>query len=181
MTVGQEIADQTGLRLLHNHLTIEPVLQLFPFGSPPFERLVGEFRHRLVEEAAASDLPGLIFTYVWAHDQPSCRTEVDRYARCFRAQGGRVLHLELEADQDERLSRNTHPSRLAAKPSKRDLESSRQNLLDLDARYRLNSEPGELDDWADATLRIDNTHRSTQDAAARAIAHFGLAAHRMSH
>ena len=29
MTVGQEIARRTGLRLFHNHLTIEPVLEVF--------------------------------------------------------------------------------------------------------------------------------------------------------
>ncbi|MEV6106430.1 AAA family ATPase [Streptomyces sp. NPDC051940] len=175
MTVGQEIADRTGFRLLHNHLTIEPVLQLFPFGSAPFKRLVGDFRRRLVEEAAASDLPGLIFTYVWAHDVPEDHAVVERYAQCFRVRGGRVLHLELTAELRERLSRNTGPSRLAAKPSKRNVDASRRNLLDLDARHRLNSEPGELDGWADASLRIDNTHRSPQDVANEAIDHFGLA------
>ena len=36
MTVGQEIAARTGMRLFHNHMTIELVLQFFEFGSPPF-------------------------------------------------------------------------------------------------------------------------------------------------
>jgi ATP-dependent Lon protease len=34
MTVGNAIAEITGLKLFHNHLTIEPVLRLFEFGSP---------------------------------------------------------------------------------------------------------------------------------------------------
>ena len=29
MTVGQELAKITGLKLFHNHMTIEPVLELF--------------------------------------------------------------------------------------------------------------------------------------------------------
>lgn len=29
MTVGQELMKQTGLRLFHNHMTIEPVLEIF--------------------------------------------------------------------------------------------------------------------------------------------------------
>ena len=46
MSVGFEVAARTGFRLFHNHLTIEPVVRFFEFGSPPFDRLVGEFRRR---------------------------------------------------------------------------------------------------------------------------------------
>ena len=31
MTVGQELAQRTGLRLFHNHIMIEPVLEVFGF------------------------------------------------------------------------------------------------------------------------------------------------------
>jgi hypothetical protein len=34
MTVGREIAERTGLRLFHNHMSAEPVLPFFDFGSP---------------------------------------------------------------------------------------------------------------------------------------------------
>ena len=61
MTVGTELAARTAMKLFHNHHTIDLVLRFFPFGSPPFNRLVGEFRRRIIEEVAASDLPGLIF------------------------------------------------------------------------------------------------------------------------
>jgi hypothetical protein len=78
MTVGQQIATRTGLRLFHNHLAIEPVLRFFPFGSPPFGRLVDGFRRGIMEEVAASDLPGLIFTYVWAFDLPEDERALDQ-------------------------------------------------------------------------------------------------------
>lgn len=52
MTVGHELAARTGLRLFHNHQTIDLVLHFFEFGTPPFERLVGEFRRRIFEEVA---------------------------------------------------------------------------------------------------------------------------------
>lgn len=32
-------------------MTVEPVLELFEFGSPPFERLVSEFRTRVIVES----------------------------------------------------------------------------------------------------------------------------------
>jgi len=64
MTVGMELERRTGLRLFHNHMAVDPVLQFFPFGSPAYSKLVSEFRRRIFEEVAAGDLPGLIFSYV---------------------------------------------------------------------------------------------------------------------
>ena len=33
MTVGSELAKLTGLKLFHNHMTIEPLLELFEFAQ----------------------------------------------------------------------------------------------------------------------------------------------------
>lgn len=172
MTVGNEIAKRTGYRLFHNHLSIEPVLRFFDFGSESFGRLVGEFRRRIFEEVAASDLPGLIFTYVCAFDVPEDKAEPDGYVTPFRDNGSRILYLELSATQEVRLERNQGELRLAEKPSKRDLTRSRQHLLDADAQYRLNSN-GEFD-GRDDHLRIDNTALSPEAVAARTIEHFCL-------
>jgi hypothetical protein len=46
MTVGREVAARTGLRLFHNHASIEPILPFFEFGEPAFHRLVEAFRNR---------------------------------------------------------------------------------------------------------------------------------------
>lgn len=172
MTVGAEIAARTGLRLFHNHITIEPVLRFFPYDSPPGARLVDRFRRDLLEEVAASDLPGLVFTFVWAFDLAEDEQAVQRYAEPFRRRGGRVLFLELQASQAERLRRNEGASRLAEKPSKRDLAWSRRNLLELDGQYQLDSE-GRFASRPDY-LRLDNTHLDPADVAETAITHFGL-------
>jgi hypothetical protein len=172
MTVGQAIAARTGLRLFHNHIAIEPVLRFFPYDSPAGARLVDRFRRDIIEEVAASDLPGLIFTYVWAFDRPEDGQAVETYAEPFRRRGGRVLFLELQAGQDERLRRNQGASRLAEKPSKRDLEWSRRNLLELDEQYQLGSD-GRFDDRADY-LRMDNSDLAAEAVATAAIEHFGL-------
>ena len=92
MTVGHEIARRTGLRLFHNHNTIDLVLRFFDYDSPPFKRLVSEFRRRIFEEVAASDLPGMIFTYVWAFDDPRDAAAVEEYAAVFRRRGARVVY-----------------------------------------------------------------------------------------
>lgn len=172
MTVGHALAERTGLRLFHNHLTIDLVLRFFDHGTPPFQRLVGEFRRRIFEEVAASDLPGLIFTYVWAFDDPRDAAAVEAYASAFHARGGRVAYVELEATQAERLRRNETEFRLAEKPFKRDLEASRRRLLDDDARYQLDSR-GIFDHRPDY-LRLETTALAPGEVADRIVAHFGL-------
>ena len=172
MTVGHELAMRTGLRLFHNHHTIDLVLRFFAFGTPPFQRLVGEFRRRMFEEVAASELPGLIFTYVWAFDHAADADAVESYVAPFRARGGRVVFVELEATQEERLRRNETPFRLAEKPFKRDLVASRERLLADDAAYQLNSH-GAFD-ARDDYLRLNTTTLSAAAVAERVIAHFGL-------
>jgi hypothetical protein len=172
MTVGREVEARTGLRLFHNHHTIDLVLRFFDYGTPAFGRLVGEFRRRIFEEVAASDLPGLIFTYVWAFDDPRDAAAVEAYAGIFRQRGGRVMFAELEASQAERLRRNETELRLAEKPSKRDVAESRRRLLEADARWQLGSR-GAYDGRAD-WLRLDTTTLTPEEAAARIAAHFGL-------
>jgi len=172
MTVGREISKRTGLRLFHHHLSAELVLPFFDFGSPAFDRLADRFRRHLIEEVAASDRPGLIFTYVWAYDLPGEQKTLERYAHLFQRRGGRVLYAELQASQEERLNRNAGASRLSAKPSKRNIEASRRHLLEA-ARYRLDS-AGEFDGRPDY-LRIETTHLSPADVVTQIIDHFGLA------
>jgi hypothetical protein len=172
MTVGAELSRLTGLPLFHNHLTIELVLPLFPFGHPAFGRLVTEFRKRIFEEVAASELAGMIFTYVWALDHAADKTFVDELSDLFQKRGGRVCFVELAADLDERLRRNEGESRLAAKPSKRDVERSREHLLDAQDHYQLNS-VGDFF-YPDQHVRIDNTNLPPQAVASRVVEAFRL-------
>jgi hypothetical protein len=172
MAVGHEVAQLTGLKLFHNHHAIDLALRFFPFGTPPFHRLVGTFRRRIFEEVAASDLPGMVFTYVWAFDLASDDATVEEYSAIFRARGAQICFVELECDLAERQRRNETEFRLAEKPFKRDLEQSRRNLAELDAKYQLNSK-GKFDARADY-LRLDNTALPAVDVAEKIVAHFGL-------
>lgn len=171
MTVGLALEELTGLRLFHNHLSIEAVLPIFPFGSEPFSRLVGEFRVRIFEEVAESDLPGLIFTYVWAFDQPEDLVFVEKMKQVFEVRGGRVVFVELWSDLETRLARNETELRLTHKPSKRDVGLSRARVLDHEARYRLSSNG---DFPLDHYLRIDNTRLEPVQVAQQIVAHFDL-------
>ena len=172
MTVGMELERLTGMRLFHNHMTVDPVLQFFPFGSPPFKRLIAEFRRRIFEEVAASDLPGLIFTYVWALDDPRDKAHIDGLVEIFEARGSEVCYVELEATQAERLVRNETPLRLAEKKPKRDLANSRAHLLDADQRYQLNTRGSFF--YTERHLKIDNTALTPFAVAQHIIRHFAL-------
>lgn len=167
MTVGYELEKLTGLRLFHNHMTIDLVLHFFDFGTPSFVRLVNEFRTRIFEEVAVSNLPGLIFTYVWALDHPGDKEFVDRACDIFRLRGAEVFFVELAADLDERLRRNETEFRLAEKRPKRDIEQSRSNLLEAERTYKLNSNGDFF--YPERHLYIDNTNLEP-DVVARQIA-----------
>ena len=173
MTVGFELERLTGLRLFHNHMTIDLALRFFEFGTPPFRRLVSEFRRRIFEEVADSDLSGLVFTYVWALDDPSDKEFVDEVCAIFRQRGADIFFVELEATQEERLRRNETELRLREKAPKRDLERSRRNLLANDQAYRLNS--GGDFFYPERYLRIENTHLPPDEVARRIVDAFGLA------
>lgn len=91
MTVGIELAELSGYRLFHHHMSIDALAGIFAWGSPSFNRLNGEIRRRVVEEAVISDLPGLIFTMVWDLDDPRDREFLDRVSAPVRTAGGRAV------------------------------------------------------------------------------------------
>lgn len=164
MTVGAELCRRTGFRLMHNHMTIDLVTRFFEFGTPPFIRLVDAIRQQLLDEISRSELPGLVFTLVWAFGSPGEEEAVEAYIRPFRSRGGRVIFVELEATQEERLARNSTEQRMTEKPHTRDLVASRELLLRLDREYTMNTPHGSYahrEDW----LRIDSTHRSPEQVA----------------
>jgi hypothetical protein len=162
MTVGAELQKLTGLKLFHNHMTIELIRNFFDWGTPQF-KLVSEFRQRIFEEVATSNLPGLIFTYVWAFDLPKEKVYIDDCCAPFRAQGANIHFVELEAGLNIRLERNRTEFRLQEKTSKRDLDWSDNNVREMEQKYRMNSE-GDFY-YPEAYLRIDNTHLTASEAA----------------
>jgi hypothetical protein len=129
MTVGRELARLTPYKLFHNHATIDPLLDVFEWGTAPFQKLKMEFRRRVLEEAIDFGVPGLIFTYVWALEVEQDAKYVAELISPVLAAGGRVDFVELWSDVDTRLGREGTAERLAAKPSKRDLEWARADLL----------------------------------------------------
>jgi len=169
MTVGQELMKMTELRLFHNHMTIEPVIEIFGHFNG---RAVTRLRDVVFEEFAGSDAYGMIFTYIWAFDQQSDWDYVEHVKDIFRPYGTEFYCVELVADQAVRIERNRTENRRLHKASKRDAEAAERRMLHEDSQYRCVSLPGEVP--FDNYLRIDNTHLTAQEAAQRIKEHFSL-------
>lgn len=168
MTVGQALMRKTKLRLFHNHMTIEPVLEIFgSFNSQAISRL----RRVIFEEFVKTDLEGLIFTYIWAFNQQSDWDYIQGLTKLFEDHGAEIYCVELIAPLKIRLKRNVTENRLKNKPSKRDVDTSADRILHEDA-YRLVSHEGEVP--FENYLRIDNSYLSADAVADMIIERFGF-------
>lgn len=174
MTVGQALSRITPMKLFHNHMTIEPVIELFgAYNGAVTERL----RQVVFEEFAKTDNYGLIFTFIWAFDVPYDTEYVRALTKLYEDAGAQVNYVELIAPQDVRLVRNRTENRLKEKASKRDVALSEMRMLDAENKYRCVSEPGEVCEKLGCVperyLRIDNTELSPETVAELIANHFG--------
>jgi hypothetical protein len=162
MTVGQELAKITGLKLFHNHMTIDLLEPLYGF-IPEMWRLSNLFRQEIFESFSKSDSYGLIFTKVWNLDSKEEIEGIEKICKMFESRGSEIYFVELEAEVEERLKRNKSPHRLEHKPTKRNIKQSEENLLSTVNTLKLNSKEGEIE--KENYLRINNTNLSAEEAA----------------
>jgi hypothetical protein len=110
LTVARKLAEATGYALFHNHLVVDAVAAVFPFGSDDFVRL----RERWwldAFEAAAREGRSLIFTYA---PEPSVAADFPERARALvEGLGGRVVFAALDIAVEEQRRRLTAPDRAA--------------------------------------------------------------------
>jgi hypothetical protein len=163
MTVGQELARITDLRLYHGHMDIEPVIEIF--GSR-VGSAVTRIREVIFDEFVKTELYGMIFTFMWALDRTEDWEYIDRLVDIFRSNGAEIYYVELVASQEIRLQRNATENRLRNKASKRDIEVSNKRLMNEDTNYRLVSLDGEIP--FENYMKIDNSNL-TPDFVAKMI------------
>lgn len=160
MTVGQELMKITDLRLFHNHMTIEPVIEIF---GKYDGKTISQLREVVFKNFAASDNYGMIFTYMWAFDCKDDWDYVEHVKEIFKPYDTEFYYVELIAPQEVRLQRNATENRLNYKASKRDIELSNQRLIYDDKNYRCVSYEGEI--TFDNYLRIDNSDKEPAEVA----------------
>lgn len=158
MTVGQELAKITDLRLFHNHMSIEPILDIFGYFN---SNAIRKFREIVFEEFANSNAYGMIFTYMWAFDEQSDWDYIEHIKAIFK--DADIYYVELTASQEIRLKRNATENRLNNKPSKRNIEQSNLLLKNAEKKHRLVSFDGEIS--FDNYIKIDNSYITAKETA----------------
>jgi hypothetical protein len=94
-TIARAVADATGLPLFHNHLIVDAVHAVFPFGSPAFVELRERFWLDVIRAAVAEDR-SLIFTF---QPEPSVSPRfAEQLASVVAAAGGETIFVQLRLD-----------------------------------------------------------------------------------
>jgi len=109
LTVARELAELTGFKLFHNHLTVDLIASVFDFGSEPFVELREKIWLAVFSEAVETDLTGLIFTF--AYDPTVRESFVGNAQSIVESSGGDVLFVELTCSMEELERRLTNHSR----------------------------------------------------------------------
>lgn len=160
MTVGQELMKITDLRLFHNHMTIEPVIEIFGRYDGA---VISDLRETIFRHFAASGSYGMIFTLMMAFEMQEDWDYLEHVKSIFEPYGTEFYYVELIAPQEVRLKRNGTENRLKNKPSKRDLDISNRRLLNDDKNHRCVSFEGEIP--FENYLRIENSDMPPDEAA----------------
>lgn len=160
MTVGQELMKITDFRLFHNHMMIEPVIEIFG----KYEgAVINKLREDIFDAFMKTNYSGMIFTYMWAFDLQSDWDYIHALTAKFEASGGRVYCVELVADRAVRIERNKTENRLRNKASKRDIVISQDRMIREETKYRLVSKDGEIP--FENYMKIDNTNLEPSEVA----------------
>ena len=171
MVVAESLRDKLHYNMMMNHDSIEMSDKIFGFNTPAQREFNAIFREKAFELAVKHNVD-LIFTYVTAFEMEEERDYLMGLHDLFVKNGGNFYFVELSADLETRLFRNETPYRMERKASKKDVEWSRNNLLDDTKNHRLNSDEGEV--WFENHLKIDNTNLEPDQVADIVIKEYDL-------
>lgn len=165
LTVAKALAELTGYKVLHNHMTGDLVSEFFPFGSPEWMKLLTRIRLDILEALAEVGID-VIVTFAYASGLEVMSEKVEAIVS---EVGGQVHRVQLRPTPEELEQRVLSPER-ATHGKARDVELLRTVLAKED-RYRL-VHPDDL--------TIDNTSIPAEEVAARLASHFRLQSSRLS-
>ena len=156
-TIARRVADATGLPLFHNHLVVDAVAAVFPFGSPAFVELRERFWLDVIRAAVAQNR-SLIFTF---QPEPSVSPGFPEHvASIVEAGGGETIFVQLRLDLAGQISRIANDDR-ARFGKLRDTALLKQLHADFAACETA---------MPPSALTIDTARTAPADAAARIIA-----------
>jgi chloramphenicol 3-O-phosphotransferase len=161
LTVARALERLTLYPVFHNHLVLDAVGSVFPFGSPPFIRLRQQFWLAVFEEAARAGR-SLIFTFAPENTVPD--DFIDQTRAVVEAHGGKVLFVALTVSEAEQERRVTAPERRAF---------HKLNSVEVLRGFR-DSGGAAYRPIPDSGLTIDTDAVAPDEAAAMIVGTFGL-------
>ena len=167
MTVGENIAERTGMKLFHNHMTIDLLLKIFNWNE--IKSLNTSFREEIFKAFSKLDnKQGLIFTYLMDFDNPEEWEYIKHITSIF--DNAEVYYIELLSDLETRLYRNKTPNRLQKKWTKRNIIENEHRMKETMKCHRTSSNEGEV--TFENYLRIDNSNLSAEETTKIVIEKF---------
>lgn len=170
MTVAESIKEKTGIPMTMNHDSLDLAAKIYGWGHPAHKPLSEAIRKATFESTINTN-SDLIFTYVWAFSEQEDWDYVENINKIFDEE---LYIVELVTDLQTRLDRNKTEHRLSMKPSKRNIESSNQELINSVDKYRLVSNDGEIEQKYKNYIKIDNTNLTPEEVADIVIDKFNL-------
>lgn len=162
LTVAKELSKITGYILFHNHLTYDFIHNIF--GDTNIDDLNHRIRLEVFRQAVKSNLPGMIFTFVFGVglDEDFAQSVID----VVESAGGHVNFVQLTCDREVLNSRVSQETRLQFKkittPSVLEKMLNKYNIQDT------------MSTDIHPTLVVDNTHLSPKDTAAQIRKYYSL-------
>ena len=152
LTVARHLAELTGFRLFHNHLTVDLVSAVFDFGTQPFILLREQIWLSVFREAAQQNV-SLLFTF---SPEATVRERfIQDATETVEAAGGKVIFVELRCSSDELERRLGSPSR-----------SQFGKLRSLEQFQQLKQAGAfEFAKLPDSGISIDTTNRNPKETA----------------
>jgi hypothetical protein len=162
LTVARELGDRINFGVFHNHLVVDALLAVFPFGSPPLVKLREQFWLATFSEAAISGTD-LIFTF--APESTVASGFAERARAVVDSAGGRTRFVRLDVSEAEQERRIANPSR-----------GEFAKLNDLATLRRLRAQGNALGgvETLPADLAIDTEQFAPAESAQRIIDAFSL-------
>ncbi|WP_270267868.1 hypothetical protein [Enterococcus avium] len=174
MTVGKELEKQIDGKLLFNHQTLDLFADFLGYSKDAFllsDRTRKELFKAFVNNPETNTTKIIIFTVVIDFDSAYDIEFLQDISSIFLEANQEVYFVELVAALRERLKRNVHEDRLKSKPSKRDTNFSRKELLTSTLKNRLESRENEVKKLFPAVkhLKINNTKLAPKEVCTQII------------